>query len=321
MENILLSIVVPVYNVEKYLGECLDSLVRQTVSSYEIIIVNDGSTDGSPQIISEYSERYPQLIRVVNQKNGGLSAARNTGMEYANGKYLAFIDSDDFVRDDMYEKMTGIAESDDCDIVLCDIEFYWEGNRDRNYKMKGLRAGEGEIHKRALLSPLFAWNKLYRKSYFDRYNLQFETGVWYEDLEVTTFLLAMASGIGYLDETMVYYRQREDSIMGTTSIRVKEIFHVLERVYRRFESHGLLELYREEIEYLFIEHVLLYGQYRLLKLDDYRKVHRESKSFVERHFPDYLNNRYIRKLSFRERFFIRTNNSLTCGLYRKYLVK
>jgi hypothetical protein len=317
----LISIVVPVYNVEKYLKECLDSLVNQTLDSYQIIIVNDGSTDSSLDIINEYKNNYNDLIKVIDQKNGGLSSARNSGIKFAEGKYLAFIDSDDFVEIDMYKKMIDIAEKEICDVVLCDIEFYWGNKEDKNFIMKGLRNNNEEIKKRALLSPLFAWNKIYKKEYFDKYKIAFEKGVWYEDLEVTTFLLASATKIGYLNETMVHYRQREDSIMGTTSIRVKEIYHVLERVYRRFEANDLLNKYYNEIEYLFIEDLLLYGQYRLLKLDDFKQAHKESKVFIKKYFPNYPNNKYLIDLNFKERFFIKTNNSLTCGLYRKYLVK
>jgi glycosyltransferase involved in cell wall biosynthesis len=273
------------------------------------------------EIINEYKNNYKDLIKVIDQKNGGLSSARNSGTKYAEGKYLAFIDSDDFIELDMYDKMIDIAEKDCCDVVLCDIEFYWGNKEDKNFVMKGLRNNNEEIKNRALLSPLFAWNKIYNKEYFDKYNLEFEEGIWYEDLEVTTFLLANATNIGYLNETMVHYRQREDSIMGTTNIRVKEIYHVLERVYRRFEGNGLLDKYFDEIEYLFIEDLLLYGQYRLLRLDDFKQAHKESKIFINKYFPNYSNNKYLKSLNFKERFFIKTNNYFTCGLYRKYLVK
>lgn len=100
------SVIVPMYNVENYIKECLDSLVNQTLKDMEVIVVNDGSTDGGVEIVESYCKKYPDLIRLVHKENGGLSDARNYGIPYAKGKYIGFLDSDDYVESTMYEKMS-----------------------------------------------------------------------------------------------------------------------------------------------------------------------------------------------------------------------
>ena len=118
------SIIVPVYNVEKYIDKCLDSLVNQTLKDIQIIIVNDGSKDDSIKIIKEYQEKYGNKIKYLEKENGGLSDARNYGIPYAEGEYIAFLDSDDYIEKNAYEEMYNIAKKEEADMVECD--FYWE---------------------------------------------------------------------------------------------------------------------------------------------------------------------------------------------------
>ena len=121
-----LSIIVPVYNVEKYLAKCLDSLVHQTVKDYEVIVVNDGSPDNSQSIIDDYAARYPELIVPVLKKNGGVSDARNYGMSIAKGEFFGFIDGDDWADPTMYEKLLAVIERENADMVYCDKRDYNE---------------------------------------------------------------------------------------------------------------------------------------------------------------------------------------------------
>ena len=116
-----LSIIVPVYNVRAYLPACLDSLVNQTLDNYEVILVDDGSSDGSAEIIKDYCERYPELIRSIRVENGGQGRARNFAIEMARGDYLGFVDSDDWITADMYEKLYNTAVRENADVVVCDF--------------------------------------------------------------------------------------------------------------------------------------------------------------------------------------------------------
>ena len=321
--NTTLSIVVPVYNVEKYLRQNLDTLLNQSYKNLEIIAVNDGSTDSSLAILNEYEEKYRDKLIIINQENGGLSKARNKGVLEASGDYIAFVDSDDFVNLEMYLDMIKVAEKEESDIVVCDIEYFWNDNDTRNYVMPGLtnRFKTDNTHKQALLSSLGVWNKIFSKRFFDKQNISFHEGTLYEDIEVITYLFAKADKISYIPKALLYYRQRENSIMTTRSERCKDIFNVLIDTYNRFKDNNLLALYHDEIEYLFIENLLLYGQYRFLVLDDYKSLIKKTLAIMNEYFPNYLNNRYFKQLSTKDKFFIRRNNTVTCSLFRKYLLR
>ena len=129
---IKVSIIVPAYNVEQYIDKCLNSLVSQTIDDYEIIIVVDGSKDGSIEIVKQYYEKYPSIIKYYETANKGLSAARNYGLKKAKGEYVGFVDSDDYVSEKMFEKMYNYAINNECDIVVCN---YYKVTEDEKSKM------------------------------------------------------------------------------------------------------------------------------------------------------------------------------------------
>jgi CDP-glycerol glycerophosphotransferase len=124
--NPKVSVIVPVYNVEKYLAKCLDSLVHQSLKEIEIIVVNDSTKDNSQEIIDTYKTQFPSIVQSYIKENGGVGEARNFGLKHASGEYIGFIDSDDYVELDMYEKMYELACKNDSDLVVCDLEYLWE---------------------------------------------------------------------------------------------------------------------------------------------------------------------------------------------------
>lgn len=123
MENIRISVIVPIYNTEKFLRKCIESIVNQTLQEIEIILINDGSTDNSHNICLEYAEKYPEKIRYINNKNIGCSATRNLGIELAQGEYIAFVDSDDYIEKTMYEELWNEKEKNNSDIVVCGMTY------------------------------------------------------------------------------------------------------------------------------------------------------------------------------------------------------
>jgi glycosyltransferase involved in cell wall biosynthesis len=133
MNNVKVSIIVPVYNVEKYLRQCMDSIVDQSLKEIEIICVNDGSSDNSLQILEEYVQK-DKRIKMINNRNVGAWAARNTGMEYATGEYIGFVDSDDFIDEKMYENLYINAKSNKSDIVMCPAYVFEDNNPELNYQ-------------------------------------------------------------------------------------------------------------------------------------------------------------------------------------------
>ena len=314
------SVIVPVYGVEKYLRACLDSLVHQTFTDIEIIVVNDGSPDGCQGIIEEYVAKYP-CIKGFLKENGGIADARNFGLSKASGEYIGFVDSDDTVELDMYEKMVMKAEEESADLVVCDLEYVWENHSRENQYMAGLHRIEGVEDRRCLfISPLFAWNKLYRREFLINSGLKYSVGKWYEDIPVTVPLFALAKKVAYVEHVMVHYLQRGTSIMGSKyDDRMYHIFDQMCFIYNYYEKNGLLETYKNEIEYLFTEHLMLYGAFRFLRTSHYKQLCKKSFMMMKEYFPSYRKNPYLKIHSLKNRVFIWTLNHYTMGLYKMLL--
>jgi glycosyltransferase involved in cell wall biosynthesis len=291
--GITISLVVPVYGVEKYIAEFARSVFGQSYSDVQYIFVNDGTKDSSAEIAQTYVEKNPKHFRLLNKENGGLSDARNFALPHAKGKYITFLDSDDYVETTCYEKLMNKITSESLDIVVGNLQYFYEDS-DRLMNMRGLNCNaSADIQKAALLSPLFAWNKVYRKAYFDQIGLRYPKGLWYEDLPVTLPLFANTDCIGHVDETLYHYRQRTGSIMASGGAKQKDIFTVFERVIAYFEKEGLKERFHDELEYLCVEHIMLYRQFSFLVSDDYAQLYEQSVQFMKKHYPNYKKNKYI----------------------------
>ncbi len=294
---VTVSIIVPVYKVEKYLDRCLASLVNQTLDNLEIIIVNDGSPDNSQNIIDQYVKDYPNRVFGYIKPNGGLSDARNFGILYAKGVYIGFVDSDDYIEHEMYERMYTKAIEDDADLVLCDIVYEWE-QTNRTMLLKGLKDIDGvPENKRAFLSPLFAWNKLYHRKFFFEHKFRYPLNLWYEDIPVTLSIFTQSNRITYINEAFVHYVQRSNSIMGSgENPKQYDIFKIIENTLIYLKSNLLIKEYYEEFEYVCIEQLILYGGFRFLKSKDYVKLFNKSFTFMTLNFPSWKSNRYIAEL-------------------------
>lgn len=172
------SVIVPFYNVELYIEKCMETLTKQTLEDIQIIMVNDGSKDGSEKIVKKFVEKYPNKIIYLEKENGGLSDARNFGIPYATGEYIAFLDSDDYIENNMYEEMYNKAKQEDSDMVECD--FIWE------YPNKS-RIDVGEMYKEKkemiVKARVVAWNKIIRRELLEQVGQKFTIGVRYEDID------------------------------------------------------------------------------------------------------------------------------------------
>ena len=193
----LVSIIIPVYNVEPFLRECLDSVVSQTLRTIEIICVNDGSSDGSLDILQEYADK-DKRIKIVDKKiNEGLSTTRNVGMSFAAGKYLLFVDSDDYVDNDLCRKAFECAEKNRAELVIYDFAvFHSAQDLEENRKKVSALANLDPSDRIALLkSPAFAWTKFIRTDLAHKLDLKFPPGLTYEDLPVHWQLMTLATKI------------------------------------------------------------------------------------------------------------------------------
>jgi len=237
-----LSIIVPVYNVRAYLPACLDSLVNQTLDNYEVILVDDGSSDGSAEIIKDYCERYPELIRSIRVENGGQGRARNFAIEMARGDYLGFVDSDDWITADMYEKLYNTAVRENADVVVCDfLEKFSDGRE--NY----LKAA---VQDNLLAAAGSACNKLFRSSLIE--NVRFPEGLWYEDFYFSAIMLLKSRRTVFIPEALYIYRRGQESTMHNNNAKKNlDIITIMDMLADYMLPRDL----KEDFEFLLINHV------------------------------------------------------------------
>ncbi|KND31838.1 CDP-glycerol glycerophosphotransferase family protein [Streptomyces anulatus] len=216
MKPPLLSVVVPVHNVEAYLEDCLRSVADQTLEAIEVVMVDDGSTDGSARIAAEFAARDGRF-RLVRQRNAGLSAARNTGVRHTTPTvpYLAFADSDDIVVHDAYERMTASLESTGSDLVTGNVWRLTAQGRQQAWQYRWLTATRPRTHitrDPRLLADRVAWNKVFRRSFWDAHGFAFPVGKLYEDTPVMIPAHHLAGSVDVLHQHVYYWRVREGSI-------------------------------------------------------------------------------------------------------------
>lgn len=230
----LVSVIVPVYNVEKYLKECIESICAQTYRKLEIILVNDGSRDSSFDICQELALQ-DRRIRVIDKENGGLSSARNAGMAIAGGKYYSFIDSDDYIEAEMIQDLISIMKVGGADICCCNYDFCDENSkifRKNKIAVEGTQFYQAEEAIELLLLEnyfkCFAWNKLFKRELFD--GITYPEGKIYEDIYTTYSLIKKCAKVALTGKTLYHYRMRNDSI--TRSVFNKRKYDVLEPIRR-----------------------------------------------------------------------------------------
>lgn len=250
MENIIISIIVPVYNVEQYLKKCLDSLVNQTMKEIEIIVVNDASPDNSKDIMERYQKEYPETIKCVDREiSAGPGAARNTGIRCAKGEYLLFIDGDDYADITMCEKLYQVAQETDSDIVSCEYKEGQEGNFREVDQFSTQVMGVLNYEKRRLLMSVHSVGpvaKIIRKSIIVDNELFFPEFMRYEDLATIPLWWVYANRYEEVKEPMYYYIRHENSVTKTkNSAGYYEVFKAAVHIYNRFIERGLRQEYQE----------------------------------------------------------------------------
>lgn len=278
------SVVVPVYNVQAYLAQCLQSLVEQTLDDIEILVVNDGSPDASCEVIDSFVQLFPQKVRRLDKPNGGLGDARNYGISQAQGRYLAFIDGDDWAAPLMLEVMYAAGVRENCDIVLTDL--YGCDDMAKTQVEEHAPFEEGKLEPSALMRNctrpvvVSACTKLYRRTLFQQHS--FPDG-WYEDMGLIPILYSYAQGVYYLRRCLYHYRwNREGSIQSQkNSPKTLDIFKAKQRVLQ-----GCNPEYLPEAAYAVYEHcVHFYDQYPVFT--------QETLRFLEKNRCYFENNPWI----------------------------
>lgn len=310
------SVIVPVYNVEQYINKCIDSLVEQTLQDIEIIFVNDGTKDNCEEIILNYQKQYPDKIKYLKKENGGLSSARNYGIPYATGDYIAFLDSDDYVEPDMYEALYNEAIRDDYDMVECD--FIWEYPNKKKLDVGEIYFSQKEAMEKA---RVVAWNKLYKREVLVNSNVSFPEGLRYEDVDFFYKILPSLNRIGFVKKPFIHYIQRENSIINTQNERTGEIFTVLDHVLEFYRKNGYYDEYKEELEYTYTRYLLCSSLKRMAKIEDSnirKQLLQETWKKLNDNFPSWKKNKILHKTSLKN-LYMRSVNRITFKIYASIL--
>ena len=291
------SVIVPVYNVERYLEKCLNSLVNQTLDDIEIIVVNDGTKDNSQKIIDKFTKKYKNVKGYIKE-NGGLSSARNYGLKYATGEYIGFVDSDDYVELDMYEKLYNKAKEKDFDVVACNINYVYE-NRVVEVSSNVTKDlfDKKDIKNSMLNIYTTVWNKIYKKELFNK-GVFFKEKVWYEDVEFLYRLYPYINSIGTINEYLYNYLQRSGAISKTYDDRVYNYIDNWNGIIEFYKKNKLYDEYKDEIEYCYVRFVFATfikaaAHFPNKKMFD-EAVYVAIKN-VDEMFPKYKKNKYIRR--------------------------
>ena len=248
-----LSIIVPVYNAEKYLSQCLESLVALEIQNYEIILINDGSTDGSQDIMDRYTAQYPHLIKSFTQKNSGVSCARNFGMSQASGKYIGFVDSDDYILPEIFAKFWNEVKNTNLDVAVANLERDYDGKivpddlsprkRCRLEKMetvtgqKYMAASYNYLKDDLKVEPI---TKLYKRAFLGENCITFLPGIRFEDTLFVIQVFLCAQQVRYFDYNFYRYRMHQQSFMYQKIgvVQIQSLWAVTLQMYAQMKDAG-----------------------------------------------------------------------------------
>ena len=303
-----LSVIVPAYNAEKTIRQSLDSILGQTRPVDELIVINDGSTDGTEKILQEYREAYPACFRFRTVENGGQGRARNIGFDLSTGGWIGYVDSDDWIDPEMYERMIDAAEREKADLALCEVLAHFpDGGTAREFIYRETRA---------MAAAGFANNKLFRRSLIE--NVRFpEEKLWYEDAEFTAVAIHRAGKIAHLADPLYHYRRGLPSTMNNNNARKN--LDLLD-VMRHLEEE-LLPDDRDDYEFLVLNHVLLDAMNRVqaMTAEDKKDVLWLLRQYVRKTIPHLNASRSFREESRNRRIIMRLHYLGLSGLAESIL--
>ena len=305
----MISVIIPVYNVEQYLRDCVESVLKNELEDCEILLIDDGATDSSGAICDAYAVRFPALIRVIHQANGGLGAARNAGIEAARGDWLLFLDSDDTLTADALSVLKAAASRAAVQVVA--FQLYSDDGEGHLTPFETSFAASDAVfsldQRRDYLRAMpSAATRLWKRELFTRSGIRFPRRVWYEDIRTTAKLLALATGILVLPNRLYCYLQRPGSIMSSHNLeRNREIMDAFDDILAWYRAQGLQERFSQELCALTVEHVLLAASVRVARVDPRHPLLEAFRAYTDKAFPDWPANSALRTLSMPKRLALR----------------
>lgn len=318
----LISVVVPIYKVEKYLAKCIESIMGQSYRNIELILVDDGSPDSCPQICDEYKSK-DSRIRVIHKQNGGLSDARNEGLKIATGEWITFIDSDDYVGKDFLKILYEIAKQSKADISICDYSAVICDNGQEKRNTSKIEFSNIECLQQLYCPQIHgmefvAWGKLYCMELFTVFQIQYPVGKIHEDTFTTYKLIYAARKIVFSDYVGYFYRTRKDSIMTVGfNLNRLDVLGATEEACEFFLKKKEIELFDLAVNAHFREFIILYSE--LLNCNGDFDLNKEKARLIRKY-----NNaikRYMKKsnMSLKHKLFYKMFAYIPAKIYKKAL--
>jgi glycosyltransferase involved in cell wall biosynthesis len=262
VNTVKVSVVIPAYNVQEYIIECLNSVIQQTLREIEILVVNDGSSDKTQELIAKFiDQKNDNRLILINQQNQGLSAARNSGAKKAIGEYLFFLDGDDWLQPNALERMYGEAVRNHAELVICDYlkrystktEVHTGGSIPYLFKANTDNIIRAFLTRQIVIA---AWNKLYKTEWYRQHGFQFPVGYLFEDIPLTN-LICTATAIVKINEPLYNYRQRDGSIMKTLSRSILKKIDLVDNIANLLKEKGIFDSLYKEYQSFYIDVILL----------------------------------------------------------------
>lgn len=289
-----LSIVIPVYNVEGYLAQCLDSILGQVDNDCEVILVDNNSSDKSYEICEGYARKHPEIVKCYRCATWGAAAVRNFGVGKATGKYLWFIDSDDYLEDGAVKKLLAEAERGSFDAVVMGVRrVYEDGHED---VLTAIDTTEENWRSRYVMYGLAPFQNLYRREFWVEH-FAFPEGMIHEDMAILSAAVLYTDKISFVDEVLYNYRQRENSVLHQSGWNPHslDIFKALRILYEKFREAGALEKYRDESEYFFVWNLLIDSAKDFYGHKEGKVGQEQTRVMLKKFFPKWHKNRYLRE--------------------------
>lgn len=310
-----ISVIIPVYNSSTYLRKCLDSVVNQTLKDIEIIVINDGSTDDSKNIIEEYSCKYKNII-FIDQENKGIGKTRNIGIKKATGEYITFVDSDDYIKENMLEEYYKYAKKHNFDLVIGSYikkinnkEIIFENNK---FKTGNVKTTPQILY----LIEYGPWAKLYKREMLINNNIYFDEKRKYEDMPFVSKALLKSKLIGQITEPYYYYIIHNNSETTTMDKRVFDILDILKEIKDYYKREYYL---RDELDYVIIDKITTYMLQQRVQKDNKLRIEfiNAGYAFLNKNIKNWRGNKYYKKTNFLKRI-IKNNKKILkiyCNIY------
>lgn len=314
---IKVSVIVPVYNSEASLKRCLDSILAQSLNEIEIIVINDGSTDNSINILSEYKDVYGDKIIIINLKERrGPGGARNEGILASSGEYIAFVDSDDDISSDMYKELYSIAKK--CDYDMVDCSFYNEYANENMRTIGNDDLGNLTLDKKKniILHTGFIWSKIIKRSIIIQNNIKFREKVIYEDIDFLKILVLYLKKVSATEKILYYYRNNNKSVTNSSSsiVQINQKISAMRSIVKEYKRLNKYDAYKDEITYIVYKTYmnLLDLAMSMGKIAISENVFFKLKNFFfEICDSSYNSNKYIKGIPQEQRIFAEVNNKDT----------